>query len=68
MVAPIIRLYLCHGMPAFRQVLTSVASAYTTKRDQIFEQAQKLTDLLQRTGELATEANELSTVLLRRGR
>ncbi len=53
-----------YGMPAFRQVLASVASAYTTKRGQIFEQAQKLTDMLQRTGELATEANELSTALL----
>ncbi|MCX6043846.1 MAG: thioredoxin domain-containing protein [Chloroflexi bacterium] len=53
-----------YGIPAFRQVLTSVASAYRTKRDQIFEQAQKLTDLLQRTGELAIAANELSTTLL----
>ncbi len=53
-----------YGMPAFRQVLASVASAYNTKRDQIFEQAQKLTDMLQRTGELATAANDLSTALL----
>src|SRR5947207_4550419 len=38
-----------YGMPAFRQVLSSVANAYQSKRDQIDTQAQRLTDMLQRT-------------------
>ena len=37
-----------HGMPAFRQVLTSIAAAYRERRDEVVESAQQITDALGR--------------------
>ena len=53
-----------YGLPSFQQVLYSTAHAYHNKREQIDSQAQRLTDLLRRTGELAAQESELSTTLL----
>ncbi|MDQ3249873.1 MAG: thioredoxin domain-containing protein, partial [Chloroflexota bacterium] len=53
-----------YGMPSFRQVLQSAANAYATKRDQIDDQAQRMTEMLQRTATLAAQAGDLSTTLL----
>ena len=53
-----------YGMPSFQQVLYSVAHAYHNKRDQIDNQAQKLTELLQRTAVLAAQESDLNSTVL----
>ncbi len=53
-----------YGMPSFIQVLHSVANAYQSKRDQINDQAQRLTDMLQRTVTLSAQDSDLSTAIL----
>lgn len=53
-----------YGMPSFIQVLHSVANAYQSKRDQINDQAQRLTDMLQRTATLSAQDSDLSTAIL----
>jgi uncharacterized protein YyaL (SSP411 family) len=41
-----------HGMPGFVRVLEAVDDAWRTRRDDLLEQSGKLTDLIERTGEL----------------
>ena len=53
-----------HGLPSFKQVLTAVANAYRERRDQVLDQAQRLTQALARTARLSTPADSLSTQLL----
>ena len=53
-----------YGMPSFIQVLHSVANAYQSKRAQINDQAQRLTDMLQRTATLTAQDSDLSTAIL----
>ena len=52
------------GMPGFRQVLRSVADAFQKRRSEIDSQAQRLTDMLSRTGNLASQESDLSTQVL----
>jgi uncharacterized protein YyaL (SSP411 family) len=42
-----------HGMPAFSQVLQGVAEAWTNQRHELGEQAQRLTEAIRRSTELA---------------
>ncbi len=42
-----------YGMPSFAQILLAVADAYRNKRDDLEEQAQRLTDAIGRTGSLS---------------
>ncbi len=46
-----------HGMPSFRQVLTAVAEAYRTRRNEVASRGSQLTDVLARS---ATEAQPAS--------
>jgi uncharacterized protein YyaL (SSP411 family) len=39
-----------HGMPSFRQVLTGIAQAWRDKRDEIDDQAGRVTDAIARSG------------------
>jgi uncharacterized protein YyaL (SSP411 family) len=41
-----------HGMPGFVRVLEAVDEAWRTRRDDLLEQSGKLTDLIERAGEL----------------
>ncbi len=53
-----------YGMPSFPQLLRSVSEAYSERRDQIDEQAQRLTQALDRLGNLSTQGGDLSTTAL----
>ena len=53
-----------HGMPSFKQVLSSVADAYQNRGEQVREQAQKLTAMLARTATLTPHDQDLSTMIL----
>ena len=53
-----------HGMPSFRQVLSSVSDAYQNRGEQVREQAQKLTEMLARTATLTPNDQDLSTTIL----
>ncbi len=53
-----------YGMPSFRQVLQAVAEAYRNRREQVEGQAQRLTDMLQRTARLESADQDLSTQIL----
>ncbi len=53
-----------YGMPSFPQLLRSVAEAYSERRDQIDEQAGRLTQALDRLGNLSAQGGDLSTATL----
>lgn len=53
-----------YGMPSFVQVLHSVADAYAKRRDQVLGQAGRLTQALQRMGQLSADDGDLGTELL----
>ena len=53
-----------YGMPSFPQVLQAVADAYQKRRDQIEDQATRLTEMLNRTAGLANQAVDLGTETL----
>jgi uncharacterized protein YyaL (SSP411 family) len=53
-----------HGMPAFRQVLTAVATAYRDRRDQIESTAQKLLTQLSQTPTAAGHSDDLRSETL----
>ncbi len=53
-----------YGMPSFAQVLLAVADAYKNKRDDLEEQAQRLTDAIGRTGSLSASGGGLDTGIL----
>ena len=53
-----------YGMPSFPQVLQAVAEAYQTRRDQIEDQAGRLTDMLRRTAGLTDHAADLGAETL----
>jgi uncharacterized protein YyaL (SSP411 family) len=53
-----------HGMPAFRQVLSAVADAYRTQRDDVARQAGALVDALRRSAQLAPSREPLTKELL----
>ncbi len=49
------------GMPSFTQVLQSVANAYERDREKVVGQADRLTEMLSRTGALEAPGSDLST-------
>ena len=53
-----------YGMPSFPQVLRSIAHAYHNDRAKVSGQAQRLTEMLNRTGTLDTRATDLGTDIL----
>jgi len=53
-----------HGMPSFKQVLSSVSDAYQNRGEQVREQAQRLTAMLARTAELEAQDHDLGADLL----
>ncbi|MBD0291060.1 MAG: thioredoxin domain-containing protein, partial [Thermoleophilia bacterium] len=52
------------GMPSFRQVLTSIAEVYRTRRGELDRQAAALTDALRKASEQPPSAEPLTTGLL----
>lgn len=48
-----------YGMPSFQQVLRSVADAYRDRRDQVDDQAARLTEMLQRSASLSAQSTDL---------
>ncbi len=53
-----------YGMPSFVQILQSVADAYAKRHDEVVEQAQRLTEALQRTALLTAQDEEIGSELL----
>ncbi|MCB0104763.1 MAG: thioredoxin domain-containing protein, partial [Caldilineaceae bacterium] len=53
-----------YGIPSFTQVLQAVADAYEKRHDEVREQAQRLTEALQRTAFLSAQEDDLSSDLL----
>ena len=53
-----------HGMPSFKEVLSSVADAYANRIEKVQEQAEKLTAVLARTATLTPQDQDLSTTIL----
>jgi uncharacterized protein YyaL (SSP411 family) len=53
-----------YGMPSFQQVLRSVAEAYRERRDQVEGQAERLTAMLRRAGQLESQATDLGVETL----
>ena len=53
-----------YGMPSFQQVLHSIADAYRDRHDQVGQQAQNLTDMLNRTAVFESQSSDLSTDVL----
>jgi uncharacterized protein YyaL (SSP411 family) len=53
-----------HGMPAFRQVLTAIADAYRTQRDDVARQAEALVDALQHSTRVQPSSEPLTEVVL----
>ncbi len=51
-----------HNRPSWLQVLMNLSHAYQTKRDTINEQAQRLTDIIQNSGNTFTGGNKLRVV------
>ncbi len=54
-----------YGIPSFPQLLLAVADAYTNRRGDLEEQAQRLTDAIGRTGSLSASGGELGEEILR---
>ena len=52
------------GMPSFTQVLSAVSDAYANRRDQVQEQATRLTATIARTSLLASSAEDVTDDLL----
>lgn len=53
-----------YGMPSFEQVLLAVADAYKNRRDDLEEQAQRLTNAIGRTGSLSASGDTLGAEIL----
>ncbi|MCB9158952.1 MAG: thioredoxin domain-containing protein [Caldilineaceae bacterium] len=53
-----------YGMPSFLQVLNSVANAYQRDREKVVGQAQRLTEMLGRTGAIDAGASDIGTDVL----
>ncbi len=53
-----------YGMPSFPQILLAVSEAYKSRRDDIENQAQRLTQAIGRSGSLSTGGTELGTEIL----
>src|SRR5438128_6638655 len=53
-----------HGMPAFRQVLESVASAYRNRKGEVFQSAEQLTQQLQMQSTALPKAEALNRLIL----
>jgi hypothetical protein len=53
-----------YGMPSFRQVLSSVAEAWKSRRGQLADQAQRLTEMLRRSAALTVGEVDLTTANL----
>ena len=53
-----------YNMPGFPQVLRSVADAYRQRRDQVDEQAERLTEMLGQSAALQSKSSDLSQALL----
>ena len=53
-----------HGMPSFPQVLRSIADVYQHRRDQVDQQAQRLTGMLEQSAELESQSSDLSDLML----
>ncbi len=54
-----------YGIPSFPQLLLAVADAYTNRRGDLEEQAQRLTDAIGRTGSLSASGGEPGEEILR---
>ncbi len=52
-----------HGMPAFRQVLTALAEAYRTQRDDVARQAAALVEALQQSARMSPSTEPLTAEL-----
>jgi uncharacterized protein YyaL (SSP411 family) len=50
-----------HGMPAFRQVLNGIAEAWRDRRDEVVEQAGKVTQAIERSVDLGPSDEPLSS-------
>ncbi|RIK35960.1 MAG: thioredoxin domain-containing protein, partial [Chloroflexi bacterium] len=53
-----------YGMPSFQQVLRAVADAYRDRRDQVEGQAERLTEMLQRSASLGAQSADLGSETL----
>ncbi|MBW7883411.1 MAG: thioredoxin domain-containing protein [Caldilineaceae bacterium] len=53
-----------YGMPSFRTVLKAVADAYHNRREQVTNQASRLTTMLRRSASLAADGGEVGTEIL----
>jgi uncharacterized protein YyaL (SSP411 family) len=53
-----------HGMPAFRQVLVTIADAYRDRREDVARQAKALVDALQQSAAISPSAEPLAESLL----
>jgi uncharacterized protein YyaL (SSP411 family) len=53
-----------YGMPGFQQVLRAVADAYRSRREQVDEQADRLTAMLRRTASLHADGGDLGDEIL----
>jgi uncharacterized protein YyaL (SSP411 family) len=53
-----------HGLPAFKQVLESVASSYRNRKGDVTQSAAQLTEQLQAQGELRTQREDLNRRLI----
>ena len=53
-----------YGIPSFPQLLLAVSDAYSNRRGDLEEQAQRLTDAIGRTGSLAASGDELGEGIL----
>jgi uncharacterized protein len=53
-----------HGLPSFRQVLSALAEAYSTQRDDVARQADSLVEALQRSAQMEPSSEPLEEALL----
>jgi uncharacterized protein YyaL (SSP411 family) len=53
-----------HGMPSFRQILTSVAEAWKSQKDKVLAGAEQITEHLQKNTGLNAQVDVLSTDIL----
>jgi len=53
-----------YGMPSFQQVLRAVAEAYRGRREQVDDQAERLTAMLRRSASLQADGGELGADIL----
>jgi uncharacterized protein YyaL (SSP411 family) len=55
-----------YGRPGFPKVLRTIADAYRTKKDQLLDQAQQITDALQRSGDAKSVPGKVAWGLVKK--